>query len=235
MASDDACRVCQKALTPHFSVKLWDGKRYCRDCVEAVCSGLADYAASHDSLEETPRLRVVDCLRFTAFLLVILTGLCGVLCALLIIAPSELEAIDLLAVSGFLAALCMVTVIMFLLLVILFKTTITAKDGFITQATTMPLLKKARSFRPTPSADTSDVKVSNTWNLQDCRWYVGKGRGLYGFVAPGEPKVVLRVPVVLFGIRIWWRTSVICGFSAESRRLWKGFLTLAGVPKDPSR
>jgi len=48
-----ACAHCDAPLTSETTVHLWDGRDYCRACVEDACEGMADYAADHPRLEET--------------------------------------------------------------------------------------------------------------------------------------------------------------------------------------
>jgi len=75
------CAKCSSVLTAETEVPLWDGRSYCRDCVEAACPGMADYALQHPKLEErVPRrpgrylliaLATVCCLAAAIFLSVI--------------------------------------------------------------------------------------------------------------------------------------------------------------------
>ncbi len=51
--SQGQCSKCSQPLTPETTVHLWDGKDYCRGCVEAACPGMAEYARTHVFLEET--------------------------------------------------------------------------------------------------------------------------------------------------------------------------------------
>ena len=52
MPADDACPRCHERLAAQAAVRLWDGRDYCRACVDRACEGLADYAAAHPRLEE---------------------------------------------------------------------------------------------------------------------------------------------------------------------------------------
>src|ERR1700678_3654828 len=49
--SADQCRTCRSDSDD--VVHLWDGHSYCRDCVDAVCPELFDYARAHPALEES--------------------------------------------------------------------------------------------------------------------------------------------------------------------------------------
>lgn len=46
------CRRCDAAVEPEQTVRLWDGRDYCRPCVEKSCPGLADYAAANPTLDD---------------------------------------------------------------------------------------------------------------------------------------------------------------------------------------
>ena len=46
------CSRCSRTMSADSAVHLWDARDYCRDCVEAACPGLANYARTHSVLEE---------------------------------------------------------------------------------------------------------------------------------------------------------------------------------------
>ena len=50
---DDACPNCLELLDSLEGVKLWDGRCYCRNCVESACDGLSEFALAHPTLAET--------------------------------------------------------------------------------------------------------------------------------------------------------------------------------------
>ena len=54
-----ACRKCSASLTTEQVVHLWDGHDYCRECVEAACPGMAEYATANPllvAIEPTSRM-----------------------------------------------------------------------------------------------------------------------------------------------------------------------------------
>jgi hypothetical protein len=53
----NTCPVCCRPLSVP-TVRLWDGRRYCRACVDATCPGLASFAAENPVLELVlPRIK----------------------------------------------------------------------------------------------------------------------------------------------------------------------------------
>ena len=54
MDPSEPCRICSRSEAPGPAVRLWDGRWYCRECVEAVSPALYRYALAHDRLEESP-------------------------------------------------------------------------------------------------------------------------------------------------------------------------------------
>ena len=53
MSSSQVCAACGKTVSPDSLIAFWDGRSYCRECLNEVSEGLADYCATHDRLEET--------------------------------------------------------------------------------------------------------------------------------------------------------------------------------------
>ena len=63
--------------------------------------------------------------------------------------------------------------------------------------------------------------------LRDCRWYIGRSYYLTSL----DPVIWIRLPMIKFG---WFRIYLIkvgCGWSRDTFRIWKAFLTLADVPE----
>jgi hypothetical protein len=54
MIAPVACPKCGRII--HSAVRLWDGRDYCRDCVDHACPGLGDFAAQHPILSQRSQL-----------------------------------------------------------------------------------------------------------------------------------------------------------------------------------
>jgi hypothetical protein len=59
----ETCRKCSASLTAARRIHLWDGHDYCRECVEAACSGMAAYAGKRPVLVATEPVSKSDYLR----------------------------------------------------------------------------------------------------------------------------------------------------------------------------
>jgi len=223
MAADQACPVCDKLIDGGGAVRLWDGRTYCRACVEAECPGLADYAATHDHLAESAPFDLRVCLWLASWVsaaALLVFGLLGV-----IVGGSEWGAKGALvtglltggcaAIFGFVWAFGRMMVDRAILLGAV------AADGRI----------EAQSGR---SVETLLARWRRgrhlKWPLEQCRWYVT--RRARHLVWPRPERVIMLVLPLgrVFGVSLF-RREVACGLTPETFALWRGFLTLARVPR----
>jgi len=214
MSPPGNCHACDATLGPESAVSLWDGRDYCRSCVEAACPGLAKYAASHKTLQETEEWTPAADIwwNFKVWVVVLLLG--GALVAAITVSDPEIDA----SVPGALvvfACICVLGEIMFILCWLWLgrglRETASVKGGHLT--ITAPHWRKP-------------LKSS----LTECRWSIGKAP-IGGLGAPPKgPRLVLQFPD-----RALWLFSVkhrsTFGSTPEMLGVWSGFLTLAGVER----
>lgn len=217
-AENVACRKCSRALTPENSVPLWDGHRYCRDCVEATCPGLAGYALQHDKLEETGPFRPWAAIWGVVRLFAILW-----LALIAVLVLAGYRDFDIERIAGMVRALVCLSV-PFMLLFSVFQ------------------VWASKQLRPTVVAISGTLKVSRrAWGwptyaslISECRWYVGKAKadsGLLATTIPNVQAVVIEHPIAGEPLLFFNYQRAACGWTPEMRRIWIGFLTLAGVPR----
>ncbi len=70
----ETCRECSASLTAARKIHLWDGHDYCRECVEAACSGMAAYAGKHPVLVATEPVSISDYVRNLSYTTCIVTS-----------------------------------------------------------------------------------------------------------------------------------------------------------------
>lgn len=228
------CRNCSQPLTPETRVHLWDGKDYCRDCVEAACPGMADYARAHAFLEETMPYdaeRTERSMRktkrsFAVLVLVLLTFLTflaiaawltpavhGVVLAVFVL---TLPVAGMAACIGFWWKLFHVM----------------GKRGWLS-----PIVR-VHEGRLVYPAGRSKLVIPMRKALAKCRWSVETRRWFSYWWWLWRPWGAPRNEAVVIEFWRWLSLSRIkapCGWTPEMRRIWMGFLTLAGVPQKPTK
>jgi len=215
--SDRRCPACSERLTAERAVPLWDGRVYCRRCVECACPELADYAASHERLQESMPLKF--CEEHNRRLARIMAGSLGVfsivLCATAL--PSGEYPFVGVLIALFMALFVGVPVCV---LFYLFSVSLVRnKRPYVC----------VQSGRLTVRYGESEVNAA----LRDCQWWFGKLKGMHLF---REHHIYSRAPVLLIRFPrggFWGRAPVIVavGYTPEMRGLWEGFLRLADVRK----
>jgi len=222
MNAGNRCNKCSQSLTPQTSVRLWDGRDYCRRCVEEACPKLVDYALAHDVLEETMVYDGKAALRRSLRMYALIAAVFLALTALPWLIAGDL---------------CMVVTAFVLVLLI------ATAAGAIQIPAFLWMAKRA-----VPKVTVQDGKVmtsrpnqrrmsSWTFPLSKCRWYLGKVRHdsfLRNTVTPNAPAIILVYPVHWWGFEVF-RYKTACGFSDEMRELWEGFLRLAAIPEGRRR
>ncbi|MEX0716659.1 MAG: hypothetical protein WD066_08735 [Planctomycetaceae bacterium] len=212
------CRHCDRPLVEAETVRLWDGRDYCRDCVEAEMPGLAEYAASHPTLEEAvpnevarSGWRVLSRRFLYLFTFVIL--IFGVTPALYDgltegqpYAPILESASRGVLFSGGIALLVFVP--MAIALMRSPRSQMVVAEHGILRCLTMNKdgVWQEDSHRAAP--------------VDAVQWLVGRGPPV-----AADRKVV----AVIFPNGRKWKAAALCGWSPEMRRRWVAFLTLAGA------
>ena len=221
------CARCSRRLDAEAAVLLWDGRRYCGQCVEAACPGLSQAARGRVRLEEavapdaepTPSKVRWQSLAATVVLL-------GVAWAAALLAAwlGKFDWKGMLTVSAYVLA--------FFLPIIVGMWFSLGRSEIAPAATrTATGVVAVENGRVTVRTQTDGRTRERAVPLTECEWYVGH--------ASDDPSVrALREPdrnailIVLFPHKDIWpdRQVIACGRTPEMARLWVGFLTLAGVP-----
>jgi len=208
------CNACLRESDDDAVAALWDGKAYCRQCLEAGCPGLFEFARLHPQLEETAPYEPVRIAKHHA---VFYLGLGLILGLAMAAAAFQSEGVFGLFVGilgglmiGLLAGLIQIP----------------------------PYLWMTRRMLPTVRFEGGQVFVGrglktttqrHSYTLDSLRWYCGKVRQdsqlRMTFILNG-PAVILELP--------GRRERVACGWTAERRQRLTAFLRLAGVPSSDS-
>lgn len=208
------CPACRESVAEE-AVTLWDGRTYCRGCVEAVSPGLYQFAVKGGQLVDVIRpadYRVLSfCFNFGKLLLGFSFLLIFLFWGMITLAAGKAAA-D--APSPFLTfAFFGVGAILLLMVKSLFQYWL--KHSYLPRG-----LKVKRGYLQIRSSDRR-----KRFPLQECQWYVGRtipgdliclGTGL-------KWGIIIRTPIALLS----------CGHSAEILPHWQAFLKLAGVPRLP--
>jgi len=190
---------------------LWDGRKYCRRCVEEVSPDLYRLAVRGAPLEETVAREDVRAINFLAWgskpVLLIMWLIFVVPFALAVLA-GQAELLLLVAVA--------VVVSGFVILILSLQSVVG--------------VYKFRSYLPrTVSIRHGELCIvtpewSATFKLTDCRWYVGNADVDNLCMFSGLRRgVVIQTP----------EAPVACGHSAAALEHWSAFLTLAQIPQHP--
>ncbi|NQT16980.1 MAG: hypothetical protein HQ582_29755 [Planctomycetes bacterium] len=219
------CSACNKSIAPGTSVRLWDGRDYCRTCLDSSCPGLAQYAVQHESLqEEMPEQVVRDDVK------ILLVGSVRVFLAvsafvfLLVVLAARGSAFLESFYQGIKVFLLGEAVILSIF------SPIIAIFGYVAWRSARRLLPHTRAAAGRLRLRFGDCEKEVA--LNDCRWCSGKlhrTRLCRGFgTFSHAPAILIRLPG---GSWFTWPAIVVgVGYTAEMRARWKALLTLAGVP-----
>ena len=224
--SDRACDKCRARVGVGSVLPLWDGKRYCEDCISAASPLLAKHVRNGTCLErmiinprEAGRAGLKNGYFASAVLLVVFCisawrgghfdarGGAWSWTLFAILAPFAGMSKNQSRARGV-------------------KGSVEVKDGQVT--VWHPSFKKR--FLPLPCSMDEFVVP-----LRDCRWYVGKLDRAWRF----SNGVSLQRQVIILKCHLREHpqidvVDVPCGFNDGSRAVWEAFLTLAGIPRDPN-
>lgn len=214
----DPCRACQGELDDATSIKLWDGRWYCPDCVRNTSPELYEYVRKHPVLEESPPFCRRDVWGWAwhveGFFLVPVVFLLP----LSFVYPGVRAPFALFVV------------------------------GVMGQALIQLPLFVHRTLRDFPviRLENSTLQVERrrlffgsvrrvTWS--EVRWRLGHSREDSEL---GGASLIPKLPVILLLLRpgAWTRRGqepVACGWTEQSFSLWLAFLQLAGVPAEYPR
>lgn len=211
--ADSHCRYCDRDIEGGGSVRLWDGRDYCEECVENTSPGFAEYARTHPILSESPH-------RGTPLRLVVLTLLGGGLLSLALGLDGPRAMWPLALGMGFGVAFLVAFVSWAITVAIGFgnvEPTVTVQNGVI--------VAEHWPYR-TPKGPRWP-RSERTYSLADCKYW-------------SEPTALFFSIDVLRRRRRFWRRIIMlkfprratyCGRSPETRERLVAFLTLAGIPK----
>ena len=214
MAATENCANCNVALPLSDSVRLWDGKDYCRSCVEAQLPGLAAHVASQQRLEDSAPQEVVDDFKRPILTYILFGLLFGIPFGIV----GHLESGPLGLRTGFFFAMgisaCAAAIQI---------------PGFIWTA---------RRYAPTVSVENGVVTVKrkaygeHRYPLGSVQWSLGKSKRdsmLRYTMIKKVDVVLLEVPTRFLGFTVVVR--VACGWSEDMRSRWIAFLTLANFTR----
>ena len=203
------------------TVRLWDGRDHCVDCVERACPGLAGFARERDRLEDAiPYDRRGGLVAWAK-----MAGLLST--ALALVGAGSFAAMDATSAGLLVGAMAAVLAVTLLgTLPSVFKAgrvlpAVRVVDGLV------------EVFRPSHARGRNPVA---TYPLGEARWHVGRVvedsscRGKGGAIVPDRPAIVLRAPRKWKGVAPPSEFTAI-GSSPELVRLWAGFLRLVEVPE----
>ncbi len=216
------CGRCQGALEGRDSIRLWDGKVYCHECIEMACPGMYEYATEHDQMEETTPYRLRR--RLAEFLVFVMLVYAGLAVFIQFVAArdahDQITPLNALAWSAVVAvAICAPWTTLGLWFTRMYLPTVIAREGNITVRRSASLFEWGRH-----------VASETVVQLSDCTWSPGIGAGpMLTFHDMLQSRINIRYPMKFLGLRIN-RGCATVGFTEDTRRLWKGFLTLATVP-----
>jgi len=209
-------------LTASTEVTLWDGRSYCRKCVDGALPGLADYAIDHPILIDTtafslPRIvqasLLVMLLLFVSTLIILSIGFCGVMGA----PPDGLGLFVLPAlfcglfffILPFVVALCWID----------FPRFVYVSDGSFS----------VRNWWDSERTKLYSYAVSFPISVSRIQWSRGTTLGdhFVGLSWPRKPCLLIHVDVS----QRFFRSGFTCGLNDTMRRRWIAFLKLAGAPE----
>ncbi len=210
----DACVRCDHVS--HDVVRLWDGRQYCHDCMEAACPGMVAYARDHAVLEETmPYSRWQMFRKFMA-----------VMCAWLLLFVAIASAAIAILVEDPAAAVWHICMVAGLILV----------PGIpIAAIFSFTVASQEHTYRSTVALVRGELRVKYGYRvfdvlLDDCRCNEGGFWRVNSLPRHSAP-VCLKYPVLLIAVLDYaegdWRNRIIAvGYSPEKFRIWKGLFSL---------
>jgi len=220
--ADLTCRHCGHVIGPGNSVRLWDGRDYCEECVEAACPGLADYARTHPGLKEGPPPDVLVLLAMFAMIAPLSLAMFLYLGLSLLVFLIVLSFVVIGVATYF--ATCLVAGCGD-------RPTVTAGDGRLIACNWADHRRK----RPRLLAP------STVYNLDAGIWWREAIALSISFAAVMKKEPFQRTIVLiafrrmkLMGIIPLPPAHIFCGWTPEMRERWKAFLTLAGIPRKGS-
>jgi len=213
------CARCGRACPSSEVVRLWDGRDYCRDCVEAECRGLFDFARDRRSLRDTMRHDPAGGLLAWAGVAGLLGGGLVVTAATIWATGDPDLAILLLEWSGVAWGAAMLLSLPSVFRARQVLPRVVVRDGMV------EVYRRSHAGRKRPVA---------TFPLSESRWRIGRlcedscCRGRGGAIVANRPAVIFRAP------RRWKLVAPpsefnACGSSPEMIARLRGFLRLAGV------
>ncbi|MEX1098454.1 MAG: hypothetical protein WED34_20585 [Planctomycetales bacterium] len=218
------CRHCARPLAGEETVRLWDGRDYCRACVEAEMPGLAEYAAGHPRLEEFEplernhiRSRLLDWARGVSVAALFL-GIIPGLCAGVVEYRSTGQVVESVSWAFYFAGAAVLLVLPPLAASILRGSrtaSVVAEEGRVESVQT----NRDGHRRGDPARNAP---------IDTIRWLVGRraSRNILG----RDDVVMLAFPDQAKRLKLFpARPAAICGWTDDTRRRWVAFLRLAGA------
>lgn len=223
--ADDTCRRCTHNARGENDAELWDGRKYCRTCVQTAEPDLWDAVRTSDHFRERMPLNAAFRFAFGQFLLPV--GIC--ISPLALVALSELAAegkvsndtLRGLAACSFIGALlgACYAVSLLVAFALLARSAVAVYDAVLIGC-------------------DGGLAVCR---LDECRWRTGR---LHEVIPRGRPwpRFVLRQRVLLLVLPKSAsdppsetddkeQPLFAVGFTEKTRRIWKAFFNLAGVPQ----
>lgn len=209
------CCVCDHETAPPDSVVLWDGRTYCRGCVDAKSPDLFQFATVNPKFQEPvpfPQRQIVQRLFFSCLFIGSCFGL--------LFAVGGYSSLGLWPSVGILLLFSCLGLFMFLIQV--FPTLMAARHVLPTIA----IMDGTVEIRRGTSTGRTSWPIQS-WPLGQVRWCIGKPKHdslLRGSHFPKCSVVILEK----YGER------VACGWTEETQKLLIAFFELAGVkPRIP--
>jgi hypothetical protein len=212
------CAKCGCAPSEEDRVLLWDGRIYCRSCVEVACPGMSGYARKRPELVETYDYSLWS---FAWLLATLYLAVVGIFTFVILLGasakhPGEVPFLEIFLGVNVLAVLAMsIQGPMLLLILMSGPPSVTVREGHIMVTRSGSRAWFGREF--------------GSGSLSDCMWYVGRLRhdSKLGYALIANPPAV----IIVFPGSWLFRNKVACGYTPEMRRIWEGFLTLTDIPR----
>lgn len=221
IANKSECPRCRGILNDTSSVTLEDGRSYCGSCIEEV--GLSEFAAANQSIREDYRIGLAKGLwlgLYTGFVLttVIAAGLFAMFLMLNVafmmggLKPNAAQPGELTRILRVFAFFFMVSYVF------------VGVIGF-------PMGLFGTLFALRRTIQVSDGQISYDAGLRhvvlplsDCHWQISSTCiDAYTIVSLRRPSIIVKSS----------KGFIVCGFTPDSLRLWKGYLLLAVGPATP--
>lgn len=198
------CAHCHGSVDESAALRLFDGRWYCRACVERESPALAEYAATHNYLDDQITYDV-KALGFAAVLYCFVAAI-GMVVLLEFTPPEPGMNPHVVIPIGSIILAPIGFLLQWMVAQVQLPRTILADDGFLNVFTQMQ---------------------AKQYPLRDCEWRVERSglRLMHDGVSPRKTFLALYVP--------GWRRQQLLPACLDdgSRELWVHFLRLAGVPE----